>query len=108
VEKRERFASRLGFILIAAGCSIGLGDVWRFPYMDLEDFILSYNLLPIGSLVYLLFCVTRYGWGFDNYLKEVNTGEGVKMPRAFKAYFQWVLPVIILIVLIQGFIDFFS
>lgn len=76
--------------------------------LDLEDFILSYNLLPLGSLVYLLFCVTRFGWGFDNYLKEVNTGEGIKLPRAFKPYFQWVLPVIILIVLIQGYINFFS
>jgi NSS family neurotransmitter:Na+ symporter len=52
--------------------------------------------------------VTRFGWGFDNYLKEVNTGEGIKLPRAFKPYFQWVLPVIILIVLIQGYINFFS
>jgi len=76
--------------------------------LDLEDFILSYNLLPLGSLIYLLFCVTRYGWGFDNYLKEVNTGKGVKLPRALKGYFQWVLPVIIIIVLIQGYINFFS
>jgi NSS family neurotransmitter:Na+ symporter len=62
----------------------------------------------LGSLIYLLFCVTRYGWGFDNYLKEVNTGVGMKLPRAFKGYFQWVLPVIILVVLIQGYINFFG
>ena len=76
--------------------------------LDLEDFIISYNLLPLGSLFYLLFCVTRYGWGFDNYLKEVNTGEGAKLPRGLKGFFQWVLPVIILIVLIQGYVNFFA
>lgn len=76
--------------------------------LDLEDFIISYNLLPIGSLVYLLFCVTRYGWGFDNFLEEVNAGEGIKMPRFLKGYLTWVLPVIILVVLIQGYINFFG
>ena len=46
--------------------------------MDLEDFIVSNNLLPLGSVVYLLFCVTRYGWGWDNFIKETNTGKGLK------------------------------
>ena len=102
-------------IILALPCILGFNVLKGFQplgegtmVLDLEDFILSYNLLPLGSLVYLLFCVTRFGWGFDNYLKEVNTGEGIKLPRAFKPYFQWVLPVIILIVLIQGYINFFS
>jgi len=76
--------------------------------LDLEDFIISYNLLPLGSLVYLLFCVSRYGWGFDNYLEEVNTGEGLKVSRTLKWYLTWVLPVVILIVLVQGYINFFG
>ncbi len=102
-------------ILLSMPCILGFNVLKEFQplgagtdILTLEDFILSYNLLPIGSLVYLLFCVTHYGWGFDNYLQEVNTGQGIKMPRAFKPYFQWVLPVIILIVLIQGYINFFS
>ncbi|NLC53980.1 MAG: sodium-dependent transporter, partial [Firmicutes bacterium] len=94
----------LGFNVLSGFQPLGKGTM----VLDLEDFILSYNLLPLGSLVYLLFCVTRWGWGFDNYLKEVNTGKGIKLPRAFKGYFQWVLPVIILIVLIQGYINFFG
>lgn len=94
----------LGFNVLSGFHPLGKGTI----ILDLEDFILSYNLLPLGSLVYLLFCVTRYGWGFDNYLKEVNTGAGMKLPRALKGYFQWVLPVVILIVLVQGYLDFFS
>jgi len=76
--------------------------------LDLEDFILSYNLLPLGSLIYLLFCVSRYGWGFDNYIEEVNTGKGIKMPRGLRGYLTWALPAVIIIVLIQGYINFFS
>jgi len=76
--------------------------------LDLEDFIISYNLLPLGSLVYLLFCVSRYGWGFDNYMEEVNTGEGLKVSRTLKWYLTWVLPVIIIVVFIQGYINLFS
>jgi len=94
----------LGFNVLSWIQPLGAGS----SILDLEDFIISYNLLPLGSLVYLLFCVTRYGWGFDNYMKEVNTGEGIKLPRYFKGYFTWVLPIIILVVLVGGYINFFS
>ena len=70
--------------------------------LDSEDFLVSNLLLPLGSLVYLLFCVTRWGWGFDNYLEEANTGKGIKISRFLKPYFQFILPVLILIILIQG------
>ena len=59
-------------------------------------------LLPIGSLVYLLFCVTRWGWGFDKYLAEANRGQGLKFSPKLKPYFQWVLPILIVIILVQG------
>jgi NSS family neurotransmitter:Na+ symporter len=72
--------------------------------LDSEDFIVSNLLLPIGSLVYLLFCVTKWGWGFDNYLEEANTGKGLKIAKGLKPYFQFVLPVLILFILIQGLI----
>ncbi len=72
--------------------------------LDSEDFIVSNLLLPIGSLVYLLFCVSKWGWGFDKYLEEVNTGEGIKMPRCFKSYFKYVIPVLILVILVQGLV----
>ncbi|MEE0740179.1 sodium-dependent transporter [Ruminococcus sp.] len=72
--------------------------------LGMEDFLVSNILLPVGSLIYLLFCVTKFGWGFDNYLTECNTGKGMKFARFLKPYFQFVLPILVLIVLVQGFI----
>lgn len=87
----------LGYNVLSGVRLIGGRDI-----LDSEDFIVSNLLLPLGSLVYLLFCVSKWGWGFDNYLRETNTGEGLKMPRALKYYFQFILPVLILVILIQG------
>ena len=70
--------------------------------LDSEDFLVSNLLLPIGSLVYLLFCVSKWGWGFDKYLAEANRGKGLKLSPKLKPYFQFVLPVLIIIVLLQG------
>lgn len=70
--------------------------------LDSEDFLVSNLLLPIGSLVYLLFCVTKWGWGFDRYLAEANKGSGLRFARWLKPYFQWVLPILIVIILLQG------
>ncbi len=67
-----------------------------------EDFIVSNVLLPGGALVFLLFCVSRWGWNFDQYREEANTGTGVKIPEGMKHYFRWVLPVLILVILVQG------
>lgn len=89
----------LGYNLWSDVHIIGARDI-----LDSEDFIVSNLLLPLGSLVYLLFCVSKWGWGFDNYLEEANAGKGLKMSRRFKLYFQFVLPVLILVILIQGLI----
>lgn len=72
--------------------------------LDSEDFIVSNVLLPAGSLVYLLFCVSKWGWGFDKYLAEVNTGEGIKMPRVLKPYFQFILPVLLFFIFARGLV----
>ena len=80
----------------------GLHLIGGRDVLDSEDFLVSNLLLPIGSLIYLLFCVTRWGWGFDNYLKEANTGKGMKISKHLKLYFQFILPILILIILIQG------
>lgn len=72
--------------------------------LDSEDFIVSNILLPTGALIYLLFCVTKWGWGFDKYIEEVNTGSGIKMSKKIKPYFQFVLPVLILIIFISGLV----
>ncbi len=72
--------------------------------LDLEDFMVSNVILPTGSLIYLLFCVTRYGWGFDQYLKEANTGEGLKMPKGVRFYVTFILPILVLFLTIKGWI----
>lgn len=73
--------------------------------LDLEDFILSNNLLPLGSLVFLFFCTRRYGWGWDNFYKEAATGKGLPYPKAARKYVTYVLPVIVLIVLIGSYVS---
>lgn len=72
--------------------------------LDTEDFIVSNLVLPIGSLIFALFCVSKYGWGFDHYLKEVNTGGGMKIPRWLKPYFQIVLPLLITVIAARSLI----
>lgn len=76
--------------------------------MDLEDFIVSNNILPLGSVVYVMFCVSRYGWGFEGFLKEVNTGSGFKFPKAARLYMQFVIPVVIVGIYLKGYYDMFS
>lgn len=89
----------LGYNVLSNLHIIGGRDV-----LDSEDFIVSNLLLPIGSLIYLLFCVTKWGWGFDKYIDEANTGKGLKISKKLKPYFQFILPILILIILIQGLI----
>jgi NSS family neurotransmitter:Na+ symporter len=113
--KKASLINMILLIILSIPCILGFNVLSGFQplgpgtgVLDLEDFILSYNLLPIGSLVYLLFCVTRYGWGFDNYMKEMNTGEGIKMPRWIRWYLTWILPLVILVVLVLGYINLFG
>ncbi|MBR2376770.1 MAG: sodium-dependent transporter [Clostridia bacterium] len=75
---------------------------------DLEDFILSYNLLPIGCLLYTLFCGYKFGWGYENFEREVNAGEGAKLPKFLKPYVKFILPIIIVILFIFGYLSFFA
>ena len=99
------------FILLASlPCVLGY-NVWKNlklirgkDVLDSEDFIVSNILLPGGSLVYLLFCVTKWGWGFDKYLEEANTGKGIKLPKWLKWPFMIVLPILILVILIKGLV----
>ncbi|MBO6177977.1 MAG: sodium-dependent transporter [Selenomonadaceae bacterium] len=100
--------------LLSLPCVLGFNVLGDFHPMggesivlDFEDFIVSNNLLPLGSLVYLLFCVSRYGWGFDNFVKEVDTGVGIKFPKALKFYLTYILPVILLVVFVNGYYAIF-
>ena len=75
--------------------------------LDVEDFLVRNLILPAGSLMYLFFCISKRGWGFDNYLKEANTGVGPKIPRWIKPYYKYVMPIIMLILLVQGIVNTF-
>jgi NSS family neurotransmitter:Na+ symporter len=105
--RRKAVITNCLFILIASlPCVLGY-NVWKDvkliggrDVLDSEDFIVSNLLLPIGSLIYLLFCVTKWGWGFDKYLEEANTGKGFKIPKWMKWPFMIVIPVLILVILI--------
>ena len=108
--KKAAFCNAAAIILLSMPCILGY-NVWSFiqplgagsTVLDLEDFLVSNNLLPLGSLVYLAFCTTRYGWGWDNFLKEANTGAGVKFPKAVRYYVTYIVPLIVLWIFIRGY-----
>ena len=105
--KKAALINGLLLAVLSLPCVLGF-NVWSHVQLggrgvlDMEDFAVSNLLLPIGSLVYLLFCVTKWGWGFDKYLAEANRGSGLKLSPKLKPYFKWVLPVLILLILVQG------
>ena len=96
----------IGSIPCALGDSIfkGLTLIGGRNILDSEDFIVSNLLLPGGALIFVLFCSHKFGWGFEKYLAEANTGDGLKLPRWLKPYFQFVLPVLILVIIVQGLV----
>ena len=101
-------------ILLSLPCALGF-NVWgSFAplgpgtcVLDLEDFILSNNILPIGSLIYLLFCTSRYGWGWDNFIQEANTGKGMAFPTCVRFYVTYILPLIVLVIFVNGYYALF-
>lgn len=112
---RKKSVGIVGAVLFLASIPCVLGyNVWSGFHpmpgkdiLDFEDFLVSSLLLPIGSLVYLLFCVSKRGWGFDKYLAECNKGTGIKMSPKFKVYFRYILPILIIIILVVGLVPLF-
>lgn len=94
----------LGFNVLSSFNPLGEGTV----IMDLEDFIVSNNLLPLGSLAYVLFCVRKNGWGWDNFIAEANAGKGIKFPAKIKPYMAFVLPAVVIVIYLKGYYDYFS
>ena len=109
---RKKASALCGVLILALSIPCVLGyNVWSGVHpiggrdiLDSEDFIVSNVLLPLGSLVYLLFCVTRWGWGFRNYQLEANTGKGLKVSSWMRWVFLIVLPIMILAIFILGLI----
>lgn len=112
--KKATIVTGISITILMLPCIFGF-NIWSHiqplgegtNILDLEDFIISNNLLPIGSFLILLFCTSRYGWGYDKFLKEANTGEGIKFPRYLRFYLSYILPVIMAFVFIQGYMKFF-
>lgn len=103
----------VAMLVLSLPCALGFNILSDFhPFnsnssvLDLEDFIVSYCILPIGSLAYILFCTSKKGWGFDNFITEANTGEGPKVARWLRPYFTYVLPLIIVFVFVMGIITY--
>ncbi len=113
-QKKATVINGILLIALALPCVLGMTDwsglqIAGKSIMDLEDFAVSNNLLPLGSVVYLLFCTTRYGWGWDGFVKEANTGTGMKFPtsKAYRFYLTFILPVVILYITIQAYVTMF-
>ena len=87
----------LGFNVLAGVQVPGIGDI-----QGIEDFIVSNNLLPLGSLVFLLFCTRKFGWGWKNFIKEVDTGEGMRFPQWMHGWVSYCIPVLLIIVFVMG------
>ncbi len=108
--KKAVLVNLVAIIILSMPCLLGFNVLRGFmPFgegsniLDLEDFIVSNNLLPLGSMIYLLFCTSKMGWGFDHFMKEANTGKGVKFPRWIRGYVTYILPLIVLIIFIMGY-----
>lgn len=108
--KKASLINGVAIAVLSLPCALGF-NVWSFiqpmgagsTIQDLEDFVISNNLLPIGSLIYLLFCTSRYGWGWKKFTEEADAGEGLKFPKWSRMYVSYVLPVIVLIIFVMGY-----
>ena len=92
----------LGYSVFSGFVPFAEGSAW----LDFWDFIVSFNLLPLGSLLFAVFCCNKFGWGWDNFVKEANTGKGLKVQPWMKPVFQFVVPVAILVIYIYGMATF--
>ena len=98
-------------LLLSMPCVLGFNVLSKFQplgpgtgVLDLEDFVVSNLLLPLGSLIFIFFCTSRYGWGWKNFTKEANTGKGLKVQRWMRGYMCYVLPLLVAVILVLGLI----
>lgn len=109
--KKSSWMNGIILFVLSIPCVLGY-NLWSFiqplgegtTILDLEDFLVSNLLLPLGSLMFVLFCVLKRGWGWDKFMAEANAGDGLKVPNALRGYLTYVLPIIILIIFVMGII----
>jgi NSS family neurotransmitter:Na+ symporter len=106
--------SGIGIFILSIPCILGF-NLWSSfeplgagtGVLDLEDYLVSNILLPVGSLVITIFCTQKFGWGFKNYMEEANHGKGAKVQKWMRFYMTWILPLIIIALFLYGIYDFF-
>lgn len=113
--KKSVLVSAILMIILSMPCVLGfnlLSGIQPFGsgsnIMDLEDFIVSNNLLPLGSLGYVLFCTSKNGWGWEAFIKEANKGEGLLFPKQLRNYMAYIIPIIIIVIYLKGYFDKFA
>lgn len=112
--KKAVLVNTIAVIVLSIPCVLGF-NVWSdfaplgagSTVQDLEDFIISNNILPLGSLVYLLFCTRRFGWGFERFTEEADAGKGMRFPKWARFYISWILPLLVLGIFVQGYVSKF-
>ena len=112
--KKAVIVNGIAVAILSLPCALGV-NVWSSVTLPgigdiqtIEDFIISNNILPIGSLIYLLFCLSKRGWGWENFIAEADTGRGLKFPKWSRLYLKYVLPLLILIIFIMGYLPKFQ
>ena len=113
--KKAALVNMAAIIILAVPCILGYSVLSSFhplgpgtQILDLEDFLISSTIMPLGSLLFVIFCAHRSGWGWDGFIKEADTGKGLRFPSWLRVYVKWILPFIIGIIFIKGYWDIFS
>ena len=112
--RKSVICNLIAILVLSVPCILGF-NVWSGisplgagkNILDFEDFLVSNNLLPLGSLIYLLFCTSRYGWGWKKFTEEANSGQGIRFPKWARIYVSYILPLIVLFIFVQGYITMF-
>ena len=113
--KKSVLFNIVAIIILSMPCILGYNILSGFQplgsgtnIMNLEDFLISSNVLPLGSLVYVLFCTTKYGWGWNNFIEEANTGKGLSFPKNIRWYMTYIIPLIVVVIYLKGYYDLFA
>lgn len=113
--QKAALVNMAAIIILAVPCILGYSVLSSFhplgpgtQILDLEDFLISSTIMPLGSLLFAIFCAHRSGWGWDGFIKEADTGKGLRFPSWLRVYVKWILPFIIGIIFIKGYWDIFS
>ena len=113
--KKAAFVNMFAIMVLALPCILGFNVLSGFHplgegtvVLDLEDFLVSSTIMPLGSVLIIFFCTHKRGWGWKNFLKEADTGDGIKFPRWARIYVSYILPAIVIGIFLKGYWDIFS